>query len=280
MNLQGTTDASVSGESGNPGYSKTPAGINLQQQRTNANDNYLRQNSATAFARFAQSMINIHVSNSEGSEIIKLYGNDLDKMVRTGLLDIDPETNEPSTDEVKVIWDNLRGEYSFEVDPNSSIGKDDADKVASLMEVVTLAVETPGFKEILMESGFDFKLGELFKQVIMKKGADDWEKILIPISPEEQMQNEMMAQQQAMQAQMPQEQLPAEQMPMPEQPMPEMPMEQPVMEEPQVDPIEQAIAGIVEEFGVDPQAAMAILHARSEGIPEEEIIAFLQGANQ
>ncbi|WP_250523763.1 hypothetical protein, partial [Caballeronia sp. ASUFL_F2_KS49] len=37
--LQGRTDGSVSAEAGNPSFSKTQAGVEMQQVRTNSQDN-------------------------------------------------------------------------------------------------------------------------------------------------------------------------------------------------------------------------------------------------
>lgn len=230
MNQQGTTDASVSGESGNPQYSKTPAGINLQQERTNANDNTLRQNASTAFERLAQSLINKQVANSEGSELLRLHGRDLDRMVKTGLIDEDPTTQQPSTNEIEVIWDNLRGEYSFEVDSNSSIKKEDDEKTNSLLETLNLVTSNPVILQSLQMEGYTFNIGEAVKQIIIKKGVDDWEKILQQTGKGG----------------------PAT-----------------------ASGADPQLQEVMQQYGVAENEAMAILDARSQGIPEDEIVRFL-----
>ncbi len=187
MNLIGSGDASVSAESGNPQYSKTPQGVQLQQERMGAHDNYLRQRCDEAYGRLANNMLNIHFANMQGTDRRKLIDEEAERLMKTGMIDQDPATKKPSAQEIEIIWDNVRGQFEFEVDANSSIQKDDKEQVESMIELATLAAENPMVQQSLMQSNYRLDLGELWKDIIIKKGASNWEKILVPISPEEGM---------------------------------------------------------------------------------------------
>lgn len=254
LNLQGTSDASVSAESGAPGYSKTSAGVNLQQERTNAHDTFLRRQVNYFVDCLGSSMINTHMSNMQGTELMQLVDEEAKKLMQAGLIDEDPETREPSTQEVEVIWENMRGKFEFEVDPESSIAKDDDKQKERLLEMATLATENPLVVPALQQSGYDLKLGELFKRIFIKEGIDDWEKVLVPMSEDEQAAMQMEQQAQQMAAQQPQ--LPSD----------EPPMEQPMMQPPMPEPMP----------GIDPSLAPIIEQAQAQGFSPEEVATYLQ----
>jgi hypothetical protein len=98
QNLQGSTDGSVSSESGDPGFSKTQAGVKMQESRTNAQDNYLRNKADTAAAKMAEKMMNVHMANMQGADILDIAEDDVERLTKAGYFDENPETPEPSTD--------------------------------------------------------------------------------------------------------------------------------------------------------------------------------------
>lgn len=269
MNLQGTSDATVSGESGNPQYSKTDAGVNMQQERTNAHDNFLRSRVNEAVEKLAKNLINIHMANMHGTEVMKLVDEEAEKLMKAGLIDEDPETGAPSTQEIEVVWENMRGKFEFEVDADSSIAKSDEEQHAKIMEAITLFAERPELAQMLQMTGWKVDLGELVKRDLMTLGIKDWEKVLTQVTPED-MQAQM-GQEMAGQPPVGGEQLPPEDMP-----LEEAPMQAPVDEaDPDVAVMQQELAMTMEQYQTDQQTAAVIMQARREGFGEEEIADYL-----
>lgn len=181
MNMQGTTDASVGSDSGNPSFSKTHAGVELQQARTNAHDNFLRNQVNKAFRQVAKSMLNIHFANMEGSDVMTLTDTEAERLMVAGLIDEDPDTKKPSAQEIEMEWENLRGEFDFDVDPDSSIVKDDQEQVDKLTQAAELVSKDPNVVQAIASSGYQVNMGEIYKQIFTKLGLQDVEKILSPM---------------------------------------------------------------------------------------------------
>lgn len=268
MNLQGTTDASVSGESGNPQYSKTSAGVQMQQDRTNAHDNFLVQRSNEAIERLAKAMINVHVNNMHGTEVVRLLDDEIERMTKAGI-------EMPETGELEIVWDNVKGTFEFEIDADSNQDAENAAEKEKLIEAVTIAAQDPTLDQALAMSGKRLDRGELWTRVFNKLGLEDVDKIIVQISPEEMgamQQEQMMAEEQALQpemgiepaleAQMPQEGLEEAAAPIPD-------------EDPDVTELQMELAQTMEQYGVDQQQAALIMQARRQGASEEAVAAYL-----
>lgn len=291
--LQGRTDGSVSSESGNPSFSKTQAGVKQQEQRTNSQDNYLRNKADTASAKMAQKMMNVHMAQMQGVDLLDIAEEDRDKLMKSGYFDENPMTEDiPSINEIPVLYDELRESFKFEYDARPEA---DDDEKGRWLELIDIATSNPNVIPAVQASGYDFNLGEAFKKVLSASGASDWEKVLTSIEPDKMaggidpmtgmpldpaMQGQPMDQHQMpdgsmMQGQMPQE-LP--------QGLPgaipgAIPQEQPMMQPQQpIDP--QELQDAIDMYNIDENTAMAVVEARNQGYDEAEIVAFLrdQGA--
>jgi hypothetical protein len=197
MNHLGTGDNSVSATAGNPQYSKTPQGVNAQEERKNAKDNYLRQRVDEALVALAKNLLNMYFANMHGSEFVEITAEQREKLVKAGM-EI-PEGDE----EILVEYEKFReGRWSYDVDANSSMVKNDEDTKNRLVEMVELVSNNPNLKQDLKEEGKIFKMGELFRQIFIKSGLDDWDKIIVDMTPEEIAQFKL-EQQAATQATMP-----------------------------------------------------------------------------
>jgi hypothetical protein len=282
MNLQGTSDASVSGESGNPQYSKTPQGVDLQRERTNAHDNYLRQRIAETFSRVAGSMINIHFANMQGSDTRKLVDEQGEKLMKAGLIDEDPMTKKPSAQEIEIIWENVRGKFAFDVDSESSIVKDNQAQLTQILESVKLFTDNPEMMAMLQQSGYQLKIGDLLKQAYIKMGINDWEKILVPMEEQPMMPGmpgqpqmlpggQQMPMQQAMPAEEPIEEYPVQ---LPPQQGEEQLEQVQEAQGPQVD--QDGVDELMERYNIDEELATRIQLARESGIDDETIAGYLE----
>ena len=264
QNLQGRTDGSVSSEAGDPGFSKTQAGVKMQETRTNAQDNYLRNKADTASAKMAQKMMNVHMAQMEGMDIIDIVEDDYDRLYKSGFFDDNPATPEPSLKEVEIDYNSLKETYEFKYDPRPEADEDEKNRWLELIDITT---SNPNVIPALQAQGYEFDIGEAFKKVISASGADGWEKVLKKLDPEQAQIDPVTGQ--------PMTQDPNAEMPM-EQGMdagPEMPMEG-GEQVPQDIPPE--IQDVMDMYGVDPQTAMAVLEARSKGFDEGEIVDFLK----
>lgn len=262
--LQGRTDGSVSATSGNPEFSKTSAGVNMQEERTNAQDNYLKNKAMTASAKMIEKMMNVHMAQMKGADILDVAEDDIERLTKSGYFDDNLETPEPSLGELEILYEDLKDTFKFEYD--AAPEADDEEK-ARWLELIDIATSNPNVMPALEMSGWKFDLGEAMKKVIAASGADGWEKVLVKINPENQAMggiDPLTGEPLPQEAQMGGEMLPPEEMTSPEA------LQWP--EAPQDD-----IQLIMSTYGVDEPTAAAISAARARGFEEAEIINFLQG---
>lgn len=302
LNLLAKTDASISAEAGAPGFSKTDAGVKFQATRAGISANFMRQMFNQWFNRLASSMLNKHFANMEGKDVMDVTREEAMRLQRAGLIDSDPNTPEPSVEEIKLVWENMRGVFEFEVDPESSILKENEEIVGKLIEAIKLAVENPQLQQQMIESGAEFKIGEAYKALFNRFGLPDVEKIVVPIekqlpgqapgvdggiiNPQEAAalaQGVTGGQPPAAPPQAP-PQAPPAQPPLPAPagpPAPPAGPPGPPQAPPQQLPPElaAAIQEVQQQYGVDEQAAVAVLQARQMGIPEDMIAQYIQGGS-
>lgn len=262
--LQGRTDGSVSAESGNGagGFSKTSAGVKQQEQRTNSQDNYLLNKADTASAKMAEKMMNVHMAQMQGADILDIAEEDLERLVKAGYLDDNPLTPEPSASELPIIYDDLKATFKFAYDPRPQTDEDEKNRT---LELIDIATSNPNVLPALEMGGDRFNLGEAFRRVVSASGAKDADKLITKIEPEamagqvDEMGNPIDPMQAGMQDPM------AQGMP-------------PEMGEAPLPTGEDELQVTMEEYGVDENVAQTIMQARAEGFQEEEIMQFLQGA--
>lgn len=265
QNLQGRTDGSVSREAGDPGFSKTQAGVKMQEARTNAQDNYLRNKADTASAKMAQKMMNIHMAQMEGADILDIVEDDVERLEKAGFFDDNPATPEPSLSEIEIKYEDLKETYEFKYDPRPEADEDEKNRWLELIDITT---SNPNVIPALQAQGYEFDLGEAFKKVISASGADGWEKVLTKIEPD---QLDPMTGQ------------PMQGMPQDPAQMGEMPMEQGLdagqelpMEAQMPQELPPEVQDVIDMYDVDPQTAIAVLEARNQGFDEGEIVDFLK----
>lgn len=267
QNLQGKTTGSVSSESGNPGFSKTQAGVKMQEGRTNAQENYLRNKADSASAQMITKMMNVHMAQMKGADFMKLTGDEAERLMKVGLIDEDPMTKTPSVDEISFMYDDMRGTYKFEYDPRP---QSDEEEKGRWLELIGIATSNPNIIPAVEQSGFRFNLGEAFKRVISNSGTKDADKVLVPIDPEEQLGMDM---NQDMQDPNAEPLMTGDPMQAPEQPM------QQLQGEPAPQEIQALAQQLMQENGLDEGTAMFVAHASLAGVPEEEILAKIGASN-
>jgi hypothetical protein len=180
MNLQGTSDATTSGSSsGNSQYSKTSAGVKLQQERTNAKDNYLRQRTDEFISGLAKNLVNICIHNMSGSEVIAISEDQRARLTAAGKeMPSDIKTTTIEFNEIK------SGEFKFDVDANSSVVKNDDDTKDRTLETIQSLLAIPNLDQIMANEEKEIHLGELIQGLLSASGLDNVEKIVTDLSDE------------------------------------------------------------------------------------------------
>lgn len=263
-------DTSITGESGDPQYSKTPAGVEFQKNQLSIDDEDYKDNVDMTFEAVAKSMINTHFANKQGEDLMKLKDEEVELLSKSGIEFPVDEEGEPSQ-ELEIVWDEARAKFDFVMDADQDKASSDEKRLEGLLKVAEFRMADPMFDQKLQMSGKRINDGELYGEIISLTTDND--KILEDISPEDQeamaQEEQMMAEQQAMQEQ---GQAPEQGQPQPEQ----MPQEG-EMPDPQAM---QNVQAVMQQYDVDEQTAAAMLEAERQGYDQEEILQAMQRNTQ
>mgnify|MGYP000870076549 FL=1 len=170
LNLNSSLDTSVSAESGNPGFSKVPAGVKAQQQRLSISDNYMRKQFETWFGEQCETALNIFFAEMEGTEKLELSRDKLE----TTTLETLKEFYDEKSETLKIPYSKIKDtKFQFTVDPSSSEEAEDTDNATKLTAVLELATKVPDpqvqqtipalFKKIVEETGIN-GISEIFPE--------------------------------------------------------------------------------------------------------------------
>jgi hypothetical protein len=178
-----TGDTSIQAGAGDPQYSKTPAGVKFQQASLSIDDEDFKDNLYLTYAAKAKSMINTHFANMEGTDLVRLSEEEREILTKAGIEFPTGEDGEP-TSQLEIVWDTVRAEFDFEVDPEQDKATADEQKLEGLSKVAELATADPTLVADLAAAGKKFNKGELYSEII--KLTSDNDKIITDINPEEQ----------------------------------------------------------------------------------------------
>lgn len=173
LNLNSSLDTSVSAEVGNPGFSKTPAGIDAQQQKLGVSDNYMRKQFESVFSDIAETEINLYFAERSGVQELQVDGDTAAKLRK-----IDPDVVSPDN-KIRIDFDTATQQLKFQVDASTSSMKDDAAERDRLIELLDLTQRYPALAQLMGQDGTT----ELVNRIVVKSGVEDPEKIM-PTSDE------------------------------------------------------------------------------------------------
>jgi len=287
-----TGDTSTSQGQGDPLGSKTPAGVKFAAASLSIDDEDFKDNLYITYAAVAKSMINTHFANMEGSDLLKLSDDEREQLIKAGL-EFPEDENGDMSNQLEIIWDDVRANFEFEVDAEQTTATDDAQKLEGLMKVAEL-ISNPATMQVLasgqpiMLGGKKLNTGELFGEIIGLTSDND--KILTDSTPEElAMQNGidpatgMPIEQPIDLAMQAQEEMPAPEAPqeLPPEILEQLAVEQAGVSEeaPEGELTEeqaQNIQAVMDEYGVDENTALAALAAEAQGFDLDEIAQVLQ----
>lgn len=144
-------DSTISAASGNPGFSKTAAGVKEGAAVTSISNNDLTKSTELWLGRIFEDLLNIHISESQGIKQLELED---DTMKRYNI----EET--PEFD-----YDQDYGKIRFTVDASSSQAQDndkESEKLGGLLEIKAKYGTNPDSKFMLM-----------FNQLVKNAGVDN-----------------------------------------------------------------------------------------------------------
>lgn len=168
LNLNSSTDTSVSADVGNPGFSKTPAGVKAQQSKLGISDNYMRKQFESCFEDVAETEINLYFANRHGVQEFQLDDDTAEKVRK-----LDPESVSDDN-KIRIDFDTITPALKFEVDASTSSLKDDAEERDRLIELLDIAGKYPAFADLLGQDG----MKNLINRIVIKSGVEDPEKIM------------------------------------------------------------------------------------------------------
>jgi hypothetical protein len=175
INLVSSPDTSISSEAGNPGFSKTPAGVKQLQANLSVDDNYIRKQFETWFAKWSETAINLYFAERSGIEELQL-----DKETATELLKLAEEGKfNPAllSDDMKVRidYDSATPALKFEVDASTSKMQDDVQQLQSLEGLIQLLDKSPALQMLVPKD----KQISLWNAIVANSGVEDPEKLVV-----------------------------------------------------------------------------------------------------
>ena len=168
LNLNSSVDTSVSAEVGNPGFSKTPAGIDAQEAKLGVSDNYMRKQFESTWEDVAETEINLYFAERHGVQEFQL---DDDTALKLRKLDPDAVSDD---NKIRIDFDTVTPQLKFQVDASTSSAKDDAEERDRLIELLDLSGKYPQIAQLMGEDGTT----ELINRIVVKSGVEDPEKIM------------------------------------------------------------------------------------------------------
>jgi len=191
-NIIPTGDTSVSSGAGDPTQSKTPAGVRQQVASLSIDDEDFKDNLFITYEAVAKSMINTQFANMEGTDVIKLSDEEKQKLYKIDPVQFAPFMAEPdpttgkvadTTNQLEVIWDTVRAQFSFEIDPTSANTSNDADQATNIQEVIKTI--TPQVNYFLGQDGWKYNGGEAYRSLLTKLNLENIDSILTKMTDEE-----------------------------------------------------------------------------------------------
>lgn len=188
LNLFGTTDTTVTAQT-EAGFGKTPEALKMQQTRENTRDNADRFYMEQFLRKVYRKMVNL-ISKKQSSAItLRLFEDEVQELARSY-----PEIQEmydPNTGKLQIDKKHTGSTlYDYEVVSGSTFALDQQSQQENLSKIMGMFMTNPQTGAMIMQmldqQGYTMKIGEAFKQFFANSGIQDWDKILVEKTPEEQ----------------------------------------------------------------------------------------------
>lgn len=171
LNLLASPDTSISADIGNPGFSKTPQGVEAGRANLNIDDNYMRKQFETWFERWSEDAINLYFAERTGIEELQLDSETADKLkdlAEDGKFDLSLLSDD---NRIRIDYDSATEKLAFRVDPTSSKEQDDNEQLALIQEA--LKTVSPQVSYYMGQDGWKFNTGEAYRVLLEKMGIEN-----------------------------------------------------------------------------------------------------------
>lgn len=171
LNLTSSPDTSISADVGNPGFSKTSAGVAQQQGNISVDDNFVRKMFEVWYQCWGETAINIYFANRTGVEDLQL--DEVTAMKLRELTDFD-ESQINDQNIIRINYDDKTEPLKFKVDPSTTAIQDKASQVASATSLLDMVMQYP-----MLNSNFGgpIDIDVLSRRIVINSGIDDPEEV-------------------------------------------------------------------------------------------------------
>lgn len=182
LNLVNSPDTSISATVGNPGFSKTPAGINQQSQNISVDDNYIDKMFDAWFQDWAETAINLYFAERSGIEELQL-----DKVTASKLRQLPKFDQSLLSEDNKIMinYDTATPALKFRVDPSTTKTKDSATQVQAASNLLDMVMKYPMLNA---NFGGPIDVDVLSRRIVTNSGVADPEQVA-PMPTEAQIQS-------------------------------------------------------------------------------------------
>lgn len=183
LNLLASPDTSISADIGNPGFSKTPQGVEAGKANLNIDDNYMRKQFETVFEGWSEDAINLYFAERSGIEELQLDSETADKLkdlAEDGKFDPNLLSDD---NKIRIDYDSATEKLKFRVDPTSSKQQDDAEQLALIQEA--LKTVSPQVSYYMGQDGWKFNTGEAYRVLLEKMGIENISDIVTKMNQKE-----------------------------------------------------------------------------------------------
>ncbi len=169
LNLLSSPDTSISAEVGNPGFSKTPQGVEASKANLSIDDNYVRKQFETWFERWSETAINLYFAERQGVEELQLDKDTVDELMK--LADegkFDPSLLSPDN-KIRIDYSSATQALKFEVDASTSKVQDELKQLQSLQGLTQFLDKSEFLKGVVPPQ----KQIELWNAIVTNSGVQD-----------------------------------------------------------------------------------------------------------
>ena len=252
LNLVASPDTSISADVGNPGFSKTPAGINQQQASISVDDNTIRKRWEAWFESWSETAINLYFAERTGVEVLTLdeeTAAKLRKCAEEGEFD---ETLLNDQNQIIIDYDTATPVLHFHVDASTSKMADNKTQ----LESTKMLIESLDGSAVLQGIIPQENVLALWNKVVTLSGVEDPEEVQVDLKEFQQQQEEAMMQQQAAQEQ---QAMAAQE------------------QQPQLSEQDQALIQNLQQLGAPDEVIQKVIDDLNNGIPLQEVQQKLEG---
>lgn len=171
INLLASPDTSISSDVGNPGFSKTPQGVQQTQANISVDDNYVRKQFETWFERWSETAVNLYFAERTGVEELQL---DDESAEALRALDSFDQSLLSDDNNIRIDYSTATEQLKFEVNASSSQMKNDPAQQQIASNLLELVMKYP-----MLNSNFGgaIEVDELARKIVTASAIEDPETI-------------------------------------------------------------------------------------------------------